>query len=157
VRLLPVVLERWMLAGLLGLPAAGMLAAVALEGEAGRALVAVVVAAALLYAGVTWLLLRRDLGAQLEAPSVAPEAAVVEPLGRTAARIALRLAVVVVAGYTAAQVDLVVVVLAVAAGAGLVAALTAAYLQAWERRAGARLVREPARRPWDPAPPLHRL
>jgi hypothetical protein len=156
-RLLPVVLERWMLAGLLGLPATGLLAAAALGGSAGRTLVGVVVAAALLYATVTWLLLRRDLAAQLADPPLAPEDAVVEPLGLTAARIAARLLLVVALGYVAGLLDLVAIVLAIAAGAGLVAALTAAYLQAWERRAGARLVRAAARRPWDPAPPLHRL
>jgi hypothetical protein len=156
-RLLPVVLERWMLAGLLGLPATGMLAAVALEGSAGRSLVGVVVAAALLYTGVTWLLLRRDLRAQLAEPPVAAAEAEVEPLGLTAARIAARLVVVAAAAFVASLADLVVVVLAITAGAGIVAALTAAYLQAWEHRAGARLVRAAARRPWDPAPRLFRL
>jgi len=155
-RLLPVVLERWMLAGLLGLPAAGLLAAVALEGRAGRVFVGVVAAAALLYAVVTFLLLRRDLRVLLAAPPTAPAEAVVEPLGRTAVRVVARLGAFVVLGFLAGRVGLLVLVLAVAAGAGLLAALTAGYLQAWEHRTGTRLAREAARRPWEPAPPLQR-
>lgn len=153
--LVPAVLDRWILAGLLLLPVGGVLGTVALEGDAGVLTALVVVAAAGLYAAVAWLAgLRRELPAQLTAVHPAPTGARLEPLARTAGRAALKAAALLAVAAAATAVHLLAVGLALAGGFGALAALTAARLQAWEARNPGRLVHEPARRPWAPAPPL---
>ena len=154
--LVPVVLERWIVAGLLLIPAGGLLSLVALEGQAGRLTSAIVLVAAVLYAGVVFLVMRRDLRAQVAAAPPADADARLEPLGSTAARALPRVAVALGVCVLASLVDLTVLGVGLATGAGLVAGLTAAQLQVAERREGTRLVR-PGGAVWEPARPLQRF
>lgn len=154
--MVPVALERWITAGLLLIPAGGLLALVALEGQAGRLTSGIVLVAALLYAGVTWAVLRRDLRAQVAAAIPADRAAHLEPLGFTAARALPRVGLALAVCAVAAALDQLVLGVGFTAGAGLVAALTALHLQRAERREQTRLVR-PGEAPWKPARPLERF
>jgi hypothetical protein len=156
VTLVPAALDRWILAGLLVLPAAAVLAPVALEGQAGRLTAAIVLAAAVIYAGIAWLTaLRRDVARQAAAAPPAPEDARLEPLATTAGRALARALLVLGIALVTAAVDLLAIGLAVALGVGLVAALTAWALQRAERDGAGRLVRRSGP-PWAPAAPLQR-
>jgi len=150
VTVIPVVLERWILAGLLGFPAACLLALVALEGDAGLLLTGIIAGAAVIYVAVVALIERRSLTAAAAAAAAAPAPpdAVVEPLGRTslraAAKAALGLALAVLAGAVGLLPGATVIVI----GFALVTALGAWRLGRLERAAGHRLVRvggEPGR------------
>ncbi len=153
--LVPAVLERSILAGLLLLPVAGVLGFVALEGDAGLLTSGIVLAAAVIYAAVVWVAgARRELPAQLADPKPAPTDARVESLARTAGRAGLKALALFALAAVTSVVGLLVIGLAVAGGLGLVAALTAVRLRAWEARNQGRLVREPSERPWEPARPL---
>lgn len=154
--MVPVVLERWIIAGLLLIPAGGLLALVALEGQAGRLTTGIVLISAVIYAGVVFALLRRDLLAQAAAAVPVAAGARLEPLGSTAARALPRVALALLICVLASTVDLAVVGVGVATGAGLVAALTALQLQRTERREQTRLVR-PGGALWKPALPLERF
>lgn len=139
---MPVVLERWLFAGLLLLGASAALAEVALEGSAGQIRAAIVASGALLYAVITWVAgPRRGLKAELAAAVPAPPHARVEPLVSTCARTLARALVVLVLALLPALVNLLALGVAVAGGIGLVSAFTAARLQAWEDRHGGRLLR----------------
>ena len=156
--LIPAVLDRAILAGVLLLPVGGFLAAVALEGDAGLLTVGIVVAAVLVYAAVVWLVgLRGDLARQLETAEPAPEGAGVEPLGRTAGRAVLHAVPALVLCLITAAFGFLVAGLAVAGGVGVIAAAVAARLAADERARGHRLVREPAERFWEQGGPLRIL
>lgn len=152
----PVVLERWIVAGLLLIPAGALLSLVALEGQAGRLTSAIVLISAVLYAGVVFAVMRRDVRAQVAAAPPADPEAGLEPLGTTAARALPRAAFALVICAIASSADLLILGIGLAAGAGLVAALTALQLQAAERRERTRLVRATGP-PWEPARPLQRL
>jgi hypothetical protein len=154
--LVPAALERWILAGLLLLPAAALLAPVALEGQAGRLTAGVVVAAAVLYAAIAWLAgLRREVARQAAAAPRAPDDARLEALAATAGRAGARALGVLGVALVTAAVDLLAIGLAIALGIGLVAALTALALGRAEGGGRGRLVRRSAP-PWAPAPPLQR-
>lgn len=156
--LVPAVLDRVILAGVLLLPVGGFLAAVALEGDAGLLTVAIVVAAVLVYAAVVWLVgLRGDLARQLGAAEPAPDGAAVEPLGRTAGRALLHATPALLVCLATFAVGFLAAGLAVAGGVGVVAAAVGARLAADERAHGRRLVREPAARPWEQGGPLRTL
>ena len=139
----PVVLERALLAGLLGFPAAGLLLVTAGEGEAGRVASAILVAAGLVYVVVTALVLRRSLPALAGAARPAPPDAAVEPLWRTALRAALKALAGVALGLAATAVGFGAHAVTVAIGFSLVTALGALQLHRLERAAGHRLVRVP--------------
>lgn len=139
----PAVLDRAILAGLLLLPLAAVLASLALDGDAGLLVGGVVLVGAVLYAAVTWWAgARADLARRLSGMEVAPEEARMEALGRTAARNALKTLPLYAVAVLATFVDAVVVVLAVGAGVGLVAALTAAALARAESAGNGRIVRD---------------
>jgi hypothetical protein len=159
VRLVPAVLDRWLMAGLLLLPVLGVLGAAALDaGDAGEITAAIVVLAAVVYAVVAWLAgLRRGLPAQLAELPAAPEEARLEGLGTTAARALAKAGALLIAVSVLAVVKLLVLGLAIAAGTGLVAAAAALHLARWESRNPGRLVREGAARPWGPTPRLQRF
>jgi hypothetical protein len=141
VTVVPVVLERALLAGMLGLPALALLAFTALEGELGRWVSVIVVGAALIYVAVTWLLgMRGTLRAQAAAATPAAADATVEPFGRTALRAGVKAVVVIVlAGLLAVLFPLGATV--VVTGFAILTALGAHALHRFERRAGHRLVR----------------
>ena len=138
---IPVVLERWILAGLLAFPTVCLLAIVALEGEAGLFLTGIIAISALVYVVIVHLLLRRSLARAAQAARPVAEGAVIEPLGRTALRAAVKalpgLALAVLFGPLGFLPGATIVVL----GFSLVTALGAARLQRLERAAGHRLVR----------------
>jgi hypothetical protein len=156
-KLVPAALERWMMAGLLLIPAAAVLAPVALEGQAGRLTVGIVLAASVIYAAVVWLsALRRDVALQAAAAPAAPDDARLEPLGTTAARALARALAVLAIALLTTLVDLLAIGLAIALGVGLVAVFTALSLQRAERDGRGRLVRRSGP-PWEPAQPLQRF
>ena len=138
---IPVVLERWILAGLLAFPAVCVLALTALEGEAGLLFTGIVAVAALIYVVIVFLLERRSLTRAARAARPVPEGARMEPLGRTALRAAAKAALGIVlallAGLFGYSSSATVVVL----GFSLVTSLGAARLRRLERTAGHRLVR----------------
>jgi hypothetical protein len=152
----PVVLERWIVAGLLLIPGGALLALVALEGQAGRLTAGIVAISAVLYAAIVSLVLRGDLRAEVARAQPAGPHARLEPLARTAARALPSVVLAVVVCAAASTVDLVVLGLGVATGLGLAAALTAGQLQLAERRERVRLVR-PSGALWEPARPLQRF
>lgn len=137
------VLERWILAGLLGFPALGLLASVAVEGQAGRLVAGIVMAAAIVYAVIAWFALRRSLPAQVAAARPVPESAAVEPLGRTALRAAGKALPGLAAAYLAGVVGLLPGAVVIVLGFTLVTALGAWRLGRLEQAAGRRLVRVP--------------
>lgn len=153
--LVPVVLERWIIAGLLLIPCGALLSLVALEGQTGRLTSGIVLISAILYAGVVFTVARGDLRAQVAAAAPADAEAHLEPLGRTAARALPSVVVALVVCAIGSLVDLAVLGVGIATGVGLVAALTALQLQSAERRERTRLVR-PGGTPWAPARPLQR-
>lgn len=145
-RVYPAVLERAITAGLLLLPLSGVLLAAGQEGDASLLLVAIALASAVLYGSVVWLIDgRRRLGAELSATPVAPDEAVLEPLGRTALRGLPALVLAVGSGILATRFDALAVVLVVLGGYGLSIALQALTLRRAERREAGRLVRDPDR------------
>ncbi|MBA2517952.1 MAG: hypothetical protein H0V22_11690 [Solirubrobacterales bacterium] len=154
--MVPVVLERWIIAGLLLIPAGGLLSLVALEGQAGRLTTGIVLISAVLYAGLVFVLLRRDLRAQVAAAAPAAAEARLEPLGSTALRALPRVVLAILICVGASIADLVVVGVGVAIGAGMVAAMTALQLQRAERREQTLLVR-PGGPLWEPSRPLQRF
>ena len=140
---IPVVLERSLLAGLLGFPAAGLLFVAAGEGEAGRIASAVLVGAGLVYVVITALALRRSLPALAGAARPAPPDAAVEALWRTALRAGLKALAGVALGVAATAVGFGAHAVTVAIGFSLVTALGALQLHRLERSASHRLVRTP--------------
>lgn len=143
---IPVVLERWILAGLLGFPALALLASVALEGEAGRLIAGAVVVAAVVYALIVSLALRRSLRRQAAAARPVPAEAIVEPLGRTALRAGGKAALGLVGAYVAGVVGLLPGAVVIALGFSLATAVGAFRLGRLEQAAGRRLVRVPGER-----------
>ena len=135
------VLERWILAGLLGFPTVCLLAIVALEGDAGLFLSGVIAGAALIYVIIVHLLLRRSLAAAAQAARPVPEDAVMEPLRRTALRAAVKSSPGLVLALLGGVIGLLPSATIVVLGFSLVTALGAARLQRLERAAGHRLVR----------------
>lgn len=142
-RVVPAVLDRTILAGLLLLPLVGVLASVALAGRAGLLVAGVVAGGAVLYAGVTWFAgARVELARRLADMEVAPEDARIEALGRTAGRNLLKTLPLYAVAVLATFVDALVAVLAVGAGLGLVAVLTAVVINRAEAAGGGRIVRD---------------